>query len=104
VCLVLGSIGFADKHIFATIGNLYYALTHAPEPLSEEYSYALSWKAATERFAAAGCIPEKEAELYQRWVESGDAGVEVSLPIVVHCKKVFSKMFGISLRCAGGGI
>jgi hypothetical protein len=61
------------------VGSLYYALTHSPEPMSEEYSYALSWQAATERFEAAGCIPVEEAEQYNRWVESGDAGVEVSV-------------------------
>jgi hypothetical protein len=45
--------------------------------MSEEYSYALTWEAATERFERAGCIPLEEAQLYKRWVESGDAGVEV---------------------------
>ena len=45
--------------------------------MSPEYSYALSWQAATERFERAGCIPVEEAQQYDRWVESGDAGVEV---------------------------
>ena len=62
-----------------TQGNLYYALTHSPEPLSDEYSYALSWKAATARFEAAACIPVDEAEQYDRWEKSGESGVEVSL-------------------------
>ena len=60
------------------VGNLYYALTHAPEPLTKESSYALTWDAATERLEAAGCIPAKEAELMAEAMASKDAGIEVS--------------------------
>lgn len=72
------------------IGNLYYALTHSPEPLSEEYSYALSWKAATARFEAAGCIPVDEAEQYRRWESSGGAGVEVRTAFCILFKRSLS--------------
>jgi hypothetical protein len=60
-----------------TTGNLYYALTHFPEPLSVDYSHALSWEAATERMAAAGSIPAKEAELMAQALSSNGAGIEV---------------------------
>jgi hypothetical protein len=59
-------------------GNLYYAFTHEPEPLSEEYSYALSWEAATDRFAAAGSISVRESEAMVEATAAVDAGVEVS--------------------------
>ena len=58
-------------------GVLYYALTHSPEPLNEEYSYALSWQAATKRLEAAGSIPVKEAEEMAKALSSDDAGIEV---------------------------
>lgn len=63
----------------ASPGDLYYALTHSPEPLTEEYSHALSWQAATERLEAAGSIPVKEAEEMAKALSSNDAGIEVGL-------------------------
>eukprot|EP00980_Cylindrotheca_fusiformis_P009374 scaffold2047_cov129-Cylindrotheca_fusiformis.AAC.53 len=69
---------YTNKEEF--VGDLYYALTHSPEPLSEEASYALSWRAATERLEAAASIPVKEAELMKEALSSKEAGVEISLP------------------------
>lgn len=58
-------------------GNLYYALTHEPEPLTEEYSHALSWEAATDRFAAAGSVSVAEAEAMEEALSSTEAGIDV---------------------------
>ena len=69
---------YTNKEEF--VGNLYYALTHSPEPLTKEYSYALSWEAATERFTAAGSISVAEAEAIEDALSSTDAGIDVSLP------------------------
>jgi hypothetical protein len=66
---------YTNKEEF--VGNLYYALTHSPEPLAEEDSYALSWEAATERLEAAAAIPVKEAELMSEALSSEKAGIEV---------------------------
>ena len=59
-------------------GNLYYALTHSPKPLTEEYAYALSWNAATERLIAAGSISVREAEAMADDTFTPEGGVEVS--------------------------
>jgi hypothetical protein len=37
----------------------------------------LSWEAANERFAAAGCITEREAEEFNRLLASDEGGIEV---------------------------
>ena len=73
--MVLIALPFLNQQ-FST-GNLYYALTHSPEPLTEEYSHALSWEAATERFAAAGSVSVAEAEAMEEALSSTEAGFDV---------------------------
>lgn len=65
---------YSSKEEF--VGNLYYALTHSPEPLTKEYSYALSWEAATKRLESCGCITVAEAEAVENAL-STDAGLEL---------------------------
>jgi digalactosyldiacylglycerol synthase len=67
---------YTNKEEF--VGNLYYALTHSPAPLTKEYAHALSWAAATERLEAAGSISVEEAERMAEVMESRELGVEVS--------------------------
>lgn len=76
---------YANKEEF--VGNLYYALTHSPEPLSKECAYALSWEAANQRFAAAGCITENEANEFAELVASEGGGVEIGLPPIIDDEK-----------------
>ena len=54
-------------------------MTHSPEPLSEQYSYALSWEAANERFASAGCISVAESKEFENALAEVENGLEVSL-------------------------
>jgi len=74
-------LAYTNKEEF--VGNLYYAMTHSPEPLTKEYAYALSWQAATERFEAAGSISVAEAEAMKEALTSEDAGVEIGLPPLI---------------------
>jgi hypothetical protein len=60
------------------VGNLYYAMTHSPEPMTGSYAYALSWEAATQRLEAAGCIPTNEYERITEALSHEDSGIEVS--------------------------
>lgn len=53
-------------------------MTHSPEPLSEQYSHALSWEAANERFAAAGCISVAESKAFENALAEVENGLEVS--------------------------
>lgn len=68
---------FDTRLTAAIVGNLYYALTHSPEPLTQDASYALSWGAATKRLERAASIPVKEAELMNEALSSKAAGIEV---------------------------
>mmetsp|Transcript_314 Transcript_314/g.410 ORF Transcript_314/g.410 Transcript_314/m.410 type:complete len:172 (+) Transcript_314:922-1437(+) len=63
---------------FHAAALLYFALTHSPEPLTDDYLRALSWEAATERFEAAGSISTAEAEALSSVLSAPEAGVEVS--------------------------
>lgn len=73
---------YANKEEF--VGNLYYALTHSPEPLSKESSFALSWDAANERLAAAGCITETESKEFEEYIKSSNvAAIEIGLPPLI---------------------
>lgn len=74
-------LSYASKDEF--VGNLFYAMTHSPEPLSNEYLEALSWRAATKRLEAAGCIPVVEAEKMEELHSSTDGGVEIPLPLLI---------------------
>ena len=93
-CQFPNCLPYSNKEEF--VGNLYYALTHSPEPMSEEYSYALSWEAATERFAAAGSVSVAEAEAMEKALSSADAGIDIVLPSIKinkEQKKLISRSF-----------
>lgn len=81
-------LSYTSKEEF--VGNLYYALTHSPQPMTEEFLYPLTWEAATERLAAAGCIPVAEAETMKAAMTSADAGIEVRKPWLVSSFSSFS--------------
>jgi digalactosyldiacylglycerol synthase len=70
-------LAYTTKEEF--VANLYYAITHEPEPLSQEYAHALSWEAATERLAAAASIPVEEADRIKQTLASDNAVVEVRI-------------------------
>ena len=78
-------LSYATKEEF--VGNLFYAMTHSPEPMSDEYLYALSWRAATRRLEDAGCIPVNEATQLEQMDIDKDGGVEISLPPLIENEK-----------------
>lgn len=65
------------------VGNLYYAMTHAPEPLTEEYSYAFTWEAATNRFESAGSISVAEKKALFKAINASIENNEIALPPLV---------------------
>ena len=68
--IVQAYVFVAGAFYLPRVGNLYYALTHSPEPLTDEFSHALSWEAATDRFVAAGSISAAEAEAMEDYVKT----------------------------------
>lgn len=62
-------------------------MTHSPEPLSADYRYALTWKAATERLIAAAAIPVKEFQEREAALKSKDAGIDITLPPLVESEE-----------------
>ena len=72
-------------------------MTHSPEPLSEEYTYALTWKAATERLIAAAAIPLEEAKQREAALASEDAGIDITLPPLVESEEG-RKLLSTTLR------
>ena len=81
--IVQAYVFVAGAFYLPRVGNLYYALTHSPEPLTDEYSHALSWEAATDRFVAAGSISAAEAEAMEEALSSAAAGIDVRLFMIV---------------------
>ena len=53
-------LGYRNPYEF--VANLQWALTHDPEPLTEEFARSFSWEAATDRFIAAAGITNGEAK------------------------------------------
>jgi hypothetical protein len=51
----------AYRNKFEFVANLRWALTHDPEPLTDDQAYQFTWEAATERFITASAITWKEA-------------------------------------------
>lgn len=59
------------------VGNLYYAISHAPELMTKDDLYPLTWEAATDRLVDAGCIPKAEADRLEQTISSETTGIEV---------------------------
>lgn len=83
-------LAYATKEEF--VGNLYYAMTHSPEPLSPESLHALSWEAATERLMAAACIPVEEAEAFKAADTAREASIEVGRTVFADGSSEFVKI------------
>ena len=72
---------YSSKEEF--VGNLYYALTHSPVPMTPELTYILSWEAAIARLVSAGSISVAEAEAWEEALTSEQPEVEIPLPPIV---------------------
>lgn len=79
---------YATKEEF--VGNLYYAMTHSPIPLNDEYLQALSWEAATERLIMASAIPVTEHEQMKQFIDQKETSIEVRLRKNSLCLIAFS--------------
>eukprot|EP00816_Leptocylindrus_hargravesii_P003400 CAMPEP_0196806770 /NCGR_PEP_ID=MMETSP1362-20130617/6685_1 /TAXON_ID=163516 /ORGANISM="Leptocylindrus danicus, Strain CCMP1856" /LENGTH=816 /DNA_ID=CAMNT_0042180399 /DNA_START=235 /DNA_END=2685 /DNA_ORIENTATION=+ len=72
---------YSSKEEF--VGNLYYALSHSPKPMTADASRILSWEAATERFIAAASISVFEAETWNKTLSAETAGIDINLPPLI---------------------
>lgn len=92
-------LSYATKEEF--VGNLYYAMTHSPEPLTDVYLHALSWEAATERLIMASCIPRDEDEQLKQVVAANEAAIEVSILHVffVFFFRFYKRFVDLVFRC-----
>jgi hypothetical protein len=78
------------------LGSLFYAMTHSPEPLSDEYSHALTWKAATERLVRATAVTAEEAKQREAALLD-DAGIDITLPPLLESEEG-RKLLSTTLR------
>jgi len=54
------------------VAFLQYALSHDPEPLSDDLRHMLTWEAATDRFLESACMSQRDAARRDRIGKKGD--------------------------------